>query len=122
MSKLFVLAAVAFAICVPFSAPAQVLYGSVVGNVNDSSGSAVPDANVTIVETTTGFTRQAQTNQLGQFQFPSVPGGVFKITVTKTGFSGFSRADLSVSPNSVSRLDVSLEVGAVTETIRVDAA
>ena len=87
------------AICAPFSATAQVLYGSIVGNVNDSSGSAVPDANVTIVEATTG-----------------------DVTVTKTGFSSFSRADLSVSPNSVSRLDVSLEVGAVTETIRVDAA
>ena len=121
MSSNLVLAAFVLAICIPATASGQVLYGSVVGNVNDSSGSAVPDATVTIVEVSTGFTRQATTNPLGQFQFPSVPGGVFKITVSKTGFSTFAREDLSVSPNSVSRIDVALEVGAITETIRVDA-
>jgi hypothetical protein len=122
MSRCTILAAFALVICIPATAPAQVLYGSVVGNVNDSTGSAVPDAGVTILEIGTGFTRQAQTNHLGQFQFPSVPGGIFKITVAKSGFASYSREDLSVSPNSVSRIDVSLEVGVVSETIRVDAA
>jgi len=104
------------------SASAQVLYGSVVGNVKDGSGAAIVDANVTIQQAGTGFSRQAKTNETGQFQFPTVPGGVYEVTVAKTGFSTFSSKDVNVSSNAVSRVDVSLEVGALAESIRVEAA
>jgi hypothetical protein len=122
MSRSAFLALLAVAICVPTAAPAQVLYGSVVGNVNDSSGAAVPEATVTILQSATGFTRQAQTNHQGQFEIPSVPGGTYKITIAKTGFANYSREDLTVSPNSVSRIDAALTVGAVSETVQVDAS
>lgn len=118
----FLLAALAAAVCWPATASAQVLYGSVIGNVSDSSGAAIPEANVTILNSATGFTRQVQTNHLGQFDIPSVPGGAYKITVAKTGFANFTREDLTVSPNSVARIDATLQVGAVSETVQVDAA
>ncbi|MGH9659689.1 MAG: carboxypeptidase regulatory-like domain-containing protein [Bryobacteraceae bacterium] len=101
---------------------AQVLYGSIVGNVKDSTGAAVPGAGVSIKETATGFTRQARTNESGQFQFPTVPGGVYEITVSKAGFTTFSTKEVSVSPNSIARVDASLQVGAVAESIVVEAA
>ncbi len=101
---------------------AQVLYGSVVGNVKDASGSAVPGAGVVIQETGTGFSRQTSTNEAGQFQFSTVPGGVYEINVAKAGFTSFVSKNVTVSPNAVSRMDVSLEVGAVSDSIRVDAA
>ena len=82
------------------AAPAQVLYGSVVGNVTDSSGGAIPDASVSVRQSGTGLTRQTQTNEAGQFQFPTMPGGVYEITVTKAGFTTFSSKDVNVSPKT----------------------
>src|SRR5687768_2898171 len=86
-------------------ASAQVLYGSVVGNVTDSSGAAIPDATVVLEQAGTGLSRQARTNETGQFQSPTMPGGVYQITVTKTGFTTFSSKDVTVSPNAVARVD-----------------
>lgn len=104
------------------AASAQVLYGSMVGTVQDGSGGAIADAAVAVNQTGTGFTRQTRTNEAGQFQFPAVPGGVYEITVTKAGFAKFSTRDIAVSPNSVSRIDVRLEVSTVSESVRVEAA
>jgi Carboxypeptidase regulatory-like domain len=118
MSRRVLLAVLAVSLWVPTSVSAQVLYGSVVGNVNDSSGAAIPEASVTILQSATGFTRQAQTNHQGQFEIPSVPGGTYKITIAKTGFANFTREDLTVSPNSVSRIDAALAVGAVPRPCR----
>ena len=104
------------------TAQAQILYGSIVGNVKDTTGAVIPDAAVSAKETATGFTRQTHTNESGQFQFPTVPGGVYEITISKAGFATFSTKDVGVSPNSIARVDAALEVGAVTESIRVEAA
>ena len=109
-----------FAVCAS-SASAQVLYGSIVGNVTDRSGAAVPDAAVTVVETGTGLTRSTKSNESGQFQFPTVPSGSYKVTVSKTGFTAFTNESVPVSSSTVARVDVSLEVGAVSESVRVDA-
>jgi hypothetical protein len=100
----------------------QVLYGSIVGNVKDSSEAAVPGAIVTVKETGTGFTRETTTNETGQFQFPTVPGGRYEISISKTGFATFTSKDVAVSVNAVSRLDGILQVGAVSEAVRVEAA
>jgi hypothetical protein len=121
MSRATVLAVLAFSAFAPV-ASAQVLYGSIVGNVNDRTGAAITDATVSVTQPATGFSRQTRTNDTGQFQFPTVPGGIYEITVSKTGFTTFSSKDVNVSPNAVSRVDASLEVGAVTESIRVEAA
>jgi len=89
---------------------AQVLYGSIVGNVKDSSDAAIPGAQVTIKQSGTGYTRQTQSNESGQFQFPTVPGGVYEVTVTRDGFSAFSTRDLAVSVNASTRLDAVLTI------------
>ena len=100
---------------------AQVLYGTLVGNVKDSTNAAVPDARVVVKQTVTGLTREATTNDAGQFQFPTLPGGVYEFTATRTGFTVFSAKDVSISANSATRLDVTLQVGAVSESIKVEA-
>src|SRR5262245_23871352 len=56
-------------------ARAQVLYGSVVGNVSDSTGSAVPGATVTVTNTDTGATRDTVTDGTGAYRFTSVQPG-----------------------------------------------
>ncbi|MBM3810507.1 MAG: hypothetical protein FJW20_02610 [Acidimicrobiia bacterium] len=111
----------AAAIAVTPAASAQVLYGSLVGNVTDSSGGAIASAKVSITQTATGFSRDTRTNDAGQFQFPTVPAGIYDVTVSQTGFNTFTGKNVIVSSNAVARLDASLEVGSVAESVNVEA-
>src|SRR5829696_3356642 len=107
-------------ICAP-ATTAQVLYGSIVGNVTDSTGAAVPGATVTIEQTETKLTRELVTDTAGVYHFTAVPSGTYTITVTMTGFRKFDRANVPVSLNSTARVDVKLEVGQLTESVSVSA-
>ena len=80
----------------------------------------MPNATVTSFQTSTELSRNFQTNQPSLF--PTLPGDVYKIIVSRTGFTMFTRYDLNVSPNAVARLDVALQVGVLAESINVDAA
>ncbi len=113
--------AVAIAIC-PHRAPAQVLYGSMVGHVTDPSGAAISGASITVTSTQTDQTRQATTDVAGSFSFIDLRGGTYNVKVTQQGFRAFEKNGVSVTLNSVTRVDVSLELGAVTETVTVSAA
>lgn len=106
----------------PAAAVAQVLYGSIVGNVADSTGAVVPGAAVTITHRDTNQTRTAMTNEAGGYSFPTIQTGAYDVKVTKDGFRPFSRAGIPVTINNVTRADITLEVGAVTETVTVTAA
>ena len=72
-------------------ADAQVLYGSIVGNVTDSTGAAVPGATVTIEQAETKLTRELVTDAAGAYHFTAVPSGTYTVTVTMNGFRSFSR-------------------------------
>lgn len=109
-------------LALPQRCAAQVLYGSLVGNATDPSGAAIPDATVAITQTQTGFTRQATTDQTGGYNLPTIPAGNYTIKVGKAGFKTFERANVPVTVNTVTRVDVKLEVGAVTQTVEVTAA
>jgi hypothetical protein len=113
--------AAAIALC-PQRASAQVLYGSLVGNVTDPSGAAVPDATVTVVNTETGQTRRATTDVAGAYSLIDLRGGTYNVNVTQQGFRAYEKNGVAVSLNSVVRVDVSFELGAVTETVTVSAA
>src|SRR5215212_11274917 len=71
----------------PGAARAQVLYGSLMGNVNDSAGAAVPGATVTAFNNATNVSKETTTNGEGIYQFSDLLPGVYKVTVSGTGFS-----------------------------------
>jgi hypothetical protein len=100
---------------------AQTLYGSLVGNVRDASQAAVTDARVTIVNKQTNRVREGVTNNLGAYNFPTIESGVYDVRVEREGFQAFSRTDVTVSINSVVRVDAVLQLGSVTETISITA-
>ena len=102
-------------------ADAQVLYGSIVGNVTDSTGAAVPGATVTIEQAETKLTRELVTDAAGAYHFTAVPSGTYSVTVTMNGFRSFSRKDVPVTLNSVARVDAKLDVGQLAETVSVSA-
>ena len=76
---------------------AQVLYGSIVGTVLDESHTSIPDAKVRVLNKGTEQAREAQTDPSGSFSFPSLPGGIYDITVTKTGFRSYTVAGVNVT-------------------------
>jgi len=115
------LAAVIIALLAAPAAGAQVLYGSVTGRVQDASGAAIPGANVSITSSETNLLREIVTDQEGGYDFPTVPAGTYTLKVSKTGFKSVSKAGVVVTLNNVTRVDLSAEVGEVTETVVVTA-
>ena len=106
---------------VPRPAASQVLYGSILGDVKDSTEASVPGANVVITNKNTGLTRETVTDTAGHFNFPDVPAGVYAVKISQQGFKTVERSEVNVSINSVTRVDVALEVGAMGDTVTVNA-
>lgn len=102
-------------------AHSQVLYGSIVGNVRDASDAAISGAVVSITNTETNFTRQTNTSESGGFDLTAVPAGNYVVRVSKEGFAVYTLQGLQVAINTVSRADVTLKVGALTESVNVAA-
>src|SRR5215831_6934184 len=70
---------------------AQLLQGTIDGNVTDSSQSAVAGARVVAVNQQTNFSRETVTNSTGLYTIPTLPPGTYTITVNASGFSPYSR-------------------------------
>ena len=98
----------------------QVLSGSVVGLLTDTSGGAVPNASVTVTNRQTGFTRSAQSGGEGRFSVTDIPPGSYTLEIAAPGFRPISQV-ITVTINTVSRVDVELSVGTVSETMVVQA-
>ncbi len=98
---------------------AQVLYGSIVGHVTDPSQASVPGANVIAIHTQTNLARETTTRGDGGYAFANLPEGTYTVRISLQGFKEFVQEQVPVSPNTVSRIDIVLQVGALTETITV---
>lgn len=101
------------------SAHAQTLYGNIVGNVRDTSGAAVPGSTITIRDKATGLERTSVSNETGAYSFTNVQPGTYDVKVSLQGFKEAVRTNVPVTVGQVSRVDVALELGALTETITV---
>lgn len=76
---------------------AQVLSGSLVIDVRDQTGGALPGAEVTITQTGTNWSRSGTTNETGTASFSTVPLGTFSVRVTLSGFKESTTTDVSVT-------------------------
>ena len=100
---------------------AQILQGSIEGNVTDASGAAVPGAQVTVTNEQTASTRNGEANEVGAYSFPTVNSGTFTIRVSMEGFQTAEQTGVMVRPNAVTRVDMTLQVGQVSETVTVES-
>ncbi len=103
------------------STPAQVLYGSIVGTIEDQSGSVVPDAQIVLTNRSTGAVREARTDTEGRYSILNVLPGSHDLKVTAKGFRTVTREKIEVVINNVARVNLSLEVGQVTEQVTISA-
>jgi hypothetical protein len=89
------------ALFVAETASAQILYGSIVGHVADQSGAAIPRGSVTITNKATGLVREAQADQVGNYEFANVPPGTYEVRITATGFNSSVTSDVAVTINTL---------------------
>jgi len=115
-------AALVFCLAAPTESRAQILYGSLVGNVTDSTGSAIPGAQVMITNDETGTERTSETNETGVYRFSTIQPGTYTLQVRLDGFQTTNLSGVQVSVNNTTRSDVALEIGQVTETVEVSAS
>ena len=103
-------------------AQAQLLQGSITGNVTDASQAAVVGAiGHVATEQTTNFTRDTTTNGSGGYNLPTMPPGTYTITVTAPSFQTSTITGVRVSPEEVTRTNVTLTIGQLTQNVEVSA-
>ncbi len=95
---------------------------TLVGTVKDASGSSVAQASVTVVNTATAFVTNTTTNAEGAYYVPYLIPGDYKVSVKAAGFKEYVREGLTLRSADVPRVDIVLEVGAVTDSVTVSAA
>src|SRR5215472_8014713 len=122
-SKLFVLLpAFVFCILVPISVYGQgASTAAVTGTITDPKGASVPGAKVELLDPTTSITTTATTGTDGGYLFPAVPPGTYKIIVTAKGFRQAIVNNLKVEVGKSSLVNLTMELGQVTETVEVSA-
>jgi hypothetical protein len=103
------------------SASAQVLYGSLLGNVVDPQQAAVVSAAVTINNKATGFTQSTKTDDRGSYEFLNLPPGTYDVKISAPGFVSFEAREIAIVANNITRVDAPLKVGSITETVTVGA-
>ncbi len=104
------------------SSNAQALYGSIAGNVKDISNAVVPGAAVRLTHKETNQTHETVASSIGSFDFPAIQPGTYEITVRMAGFKAYTRSGVEVTLNNITRSEITLEVGAVSETVSVTAS
>jgi hypothetical protein len=108
-----------------FTAPlmiAQTTTATLSGTVVDPSGAVVPDVKITVLNTATAIKRAVSTNPQGDFSVALLPPGKYSLRAVQAGFARIEIPNITLNTNDERRLLVRLKVGAVTETITVDAS
>jgi hypothetical protein len=104
------------------TASAQLFPGRITGAVRDTQGAAIPDATVKLSNPATGLERSVQTDANGEFNFPDLALGNYRITVSKTGFQTMALTDIATSDGQVNTVTPTLTVGSVTSEVQVTSA
>jgi outer membrane receptor protein involved in Fe transport len=100
---------------------AQAPTAEITGTIADPSGAVISGATITVVNPQTNLTRSTQSNEAGAYSVPALGPGVYDVRVEKPGFSAQARNAVGLQTAQVARLDFSLQVGNVAETVVVTA-
>ena len=103
------------------SAFGQAGRGRITGTVTDASGAMVPDTQVVLLNKDTGARQQTVTSAAGLYSFISLNPGMYQVTASHGGFSSVVKDKVLVNVDQVTQVDLSLQVGAATETVNVTA-
>ena len=105
------------ALALSTTAIAQSFLGSIRGTVVDSSGGAVPKAAVLVTDEATGVPRSVDTDAEGRYEASNLKPGTYRVEVLTTNFKKFEKTGVVVRASATALVDITLEVGAVSETV-----
>ena len=91
------------------------------GTAKDSSGAVLPGVEVKVTQTETGVSRNVVTNETGSYVLPNLPLGPYRLEATLPGFRTFVQTGIVLQVGRSPSVDITLEVGQVTEQIEVEA-
>jgi carboxypeptidase family protein len=106
---------------VPAVTWAQVLYGSLVGNVTDPNGAAVSGAKVELTNVATGDVSTIMTDDRGAYSLNDLQVGVYKIAISRSSFKTTVKEGVRIDANKTYRFDAQLEIGGLEETVLITA-
>src|SRR5438094_262544 len=93
---------------------------SISGVIHDPTGAVIPGVTVTVTNPATNFVRAAISNEAGVYNFPSLQPGRYNIKVELPGFRTITQNDLELQIQQSARLDFTLQVGDVSQTVEVE--
>jgi hypothetical protein len=96
-----------------------VVASEILGQITDTSGDVIPDATVTVANQSTGFVRVAQSDSSGSYLCNGIVSGLYTVSVGKSGFKRYVRSNLDLTASRKLRIDVTLELGQMTQTVTV---
>ncbi|MBI3680103.1 MAG: TonB-dependent receptor [Acidobacteria bacterium] len=97
----------------------QTFTGRILGTIKDSSGAAVPQASVTLINEATNARAEIRSDENGYYVAPSLPPGKYRVEATAAGFRKSVREGVVLNVQQQAQVDLSLTVGEVTESIVV---
>ncbi|OLE83183.1 MAG: hypothetical protein AUG07_08700 [Acidobacteria bacterium 13_1_20CM_2_60_10] len=118
--SLFTLAVEVLTFCV--SLGAQVERAMIAGTARDPSGAVVPNVSITVKNVNTGVEFKTTTNEAGEYVAPNLIPGEYSVTASAQGFSTLVRSGIVLHVTDRLAVDLSLQVGAVTQQVVVTAA
>ncbi len=101
---------------------AQVNTASLTGLITDPAGASLPNASVRVKNKATTVASSSATDDSGYYNFASLPVGAYTLEVELPGFKKAVHENVNLEVGQKARVDFSLEVGAVTETVSISAA
>jgi hypothetical protein len=96
-----------------------VVSSDILGQITDPSGAGIPEATVTVMNQRTGFTRTVESDSSGAYLCNGIVAGLYTVSVEKAGFKKYVRTDLDLTASRKLRIDVTMELGQVSETVMV---
>jgi hypothetical protein len=103
-------------------AHAQQTTGSIVGTVKDQAGAVVNAATAKATNVETGFSRSAPTNGYGEYRIDYLPVGKYTVELEAAGFRRFVQENIVLNVDQTQTVEITLTVGASTETVEVTTA
>jgi hypothetical protein len=100
---------------------AQTSLGTITGTVTDQNGAGVPAAKISVTLTASNLTYTGASSQDGTYNIGQLPVGGYELTATASGFKTFKQTNIILEVSQRLRIDIKLDVGAITESINVTA-
>ena len=100
----------------------QLTSATISGRVTDSSGSALPGAKITAIDSTTGTISHADTDGQGNYVVTGLTPDTYRLTFSKDGFESYEQDGLIVTVGQHASVNAELHVGAVSQSVTVQAA